>query len=67
MEHAAPAVICLALKYHREPEQALIANTNLGGDNADWGLVLGALPGVQTVRTVFPGAGGIICWNRRRF
>jgi len=35
----------LALKYHHDPEKALIANTNLGGDNAARGSVLGALLG----------------------
>jgi ADP-ribosylglycohydrolase len=45
VEHALPAVIHLALKYHQDPERALIANTNLGGDNAGRGAVLGALLG----------------------
>jgi ADP-ribosylglycohydrolase len=38
-------VIYLALKYHDDPEGGLIANTNLGGDNAYRGAVLGALLG----------------------
>ncbi|MFP4388930.1 MAG: ADP-ribosylglycohydrolase family protein [Desulfococcaceae bacterium] len=40
-----PAVIYLALKYHDRPEEGLIANTNLGGENAARGAVLGALLG----------------------
>ncbi len=45
VEDAVPAVVYLALKYHDDPEQALIRNTNLGGDNAGRGAVLGALLG----------------------
>ena len=45
VEDAVPAVVYLALKYHDNPEAALIANTNLGGDNAARGAVLGALLG----------------------
>jgi ADP-ribosyl-[dinitrogen reductase] hydrolase len=45
VEDAVPAVVYLALKYHGDPENALIANTNLGGDNAARGAVLGALLG----------------------
>jgi ADP-ribosylglycohydrolase len=45
VEDAVPAVVYLALKYHDDPEAALIANTNLGGDNAGRGAVLGALMG----------------------
>lgn len=42
-----PAVIYLALKYHDRPEEGLIANTNLGGENAARGAVLGALLGAN--------------------
>jgi ADP-ribosylglycohydrolase len=45
VEDSVPAVVYLALKYHDDPENALIANTNLGGDNAARGAVLGALLG----------------------
>ena len=45
VEDAFPAVAFLALKYHDDLESALISNTNLGGDNADRGAVLGALLG----------------------
>jgi ADP-ribosylglycohydrolase len=45
VEDSVPSVIYLAFKYHRDPEKALVANTNLGGDNAYRGAVLGALLG----------------------
>jgi ADP-ribosylglycohydrolase len=45
VEDSVPAVVYLALKYHDAPENALIANTNLGGDNAARGSLLGALLG----------------------
>jgi ADP-ribosylglycohydrolase len=45
VEDSIPAVVYLALKYHDDPETALIVNTNLGGDNAARGSVLGALLG----------------------
>lgn len=45
LDDAIPAVIYLALKYAKDPEQALIVNTNLGGDNVHRGSVLGALLG----------------------
>ena len=45
----------LALKYHDDPESALIANTNLGGDNAARGAVLGALLGAAHGLEKFPG------------
>jgi hypothetical protein len=45
VEDALPAIAYLALKYHDNPAQGLIANTNLGGDNAGRGAVLGALLG----------------------
>ena len=48
VEHSVPAVIYLALKYHNDFEKALIVNTNLGGDNAARGAVLGALLGAES-------------------
>ena len=47
VEDAVPAVIYLALKYARQPEMGLIANTRLGGDNVHRGAVLGALLGAE--------------------
>lgn len=54
VEDAVPAVFYLALKYHHDPEQALIVNTNLGGDNAARGSVLGALLGAAHGIKIFP-------------
>ena len=54
VEHAVPAVIYLALKYHDDPETMLIANTNLGGDNVGRGAVLGALAGAEHGLEAFP-------------
>ncbi len=54
VEDALPAVLYLALKYHQKPEKALIANTNLGGDNAGRGAVLGALLGAAHGDNGFP-------------
>lgn len=47
-----PGVLYLAYKYLDEPQQALIANCNLGGDNVHRGAVLGALLGLATGRTI---------------
>ena len=55
VEDSVPAVIYLALKYHHDPEKALIVNTNLGGDNAGRGAVLGALLGAAHGVEKFPG------------
>lgn len=54
VEDSVPAVIYLALKYHHDPETALIVNTNLGGDNAARGSVLGALLGAEHGIDKFP-------------
>jgi ADP-ribosylglycohydrolase len=54
VDDSVPAVLYLALKYHAEPEAALIANTNLGGDNASRGAVLGALLGAEHGVEGFP-------------
>jgi ADP-ribosylglycohydrolase len=54
VEHAVPAVVYLALKYHRHPKKALIVNTHLGGDNAARGAVLGALLGANNGMESFP-------------
>jgi ADP-ribosylglycohydrolase len=54
VEDSIPAVVYLALKYHKDPENALIANTNLGGDNAARGAVLGALMGASYGVNSFP-------------
>jgi ADP-ribosyl-[dinitrogen reductase] hydrolase len=54
VEDSVPSVIYLALKYHDNPEEGLIANTNLGGDNAYRGAVLGAIFGVANGMEGFP-------------
>jgi ADP-ribosylglycohydrolase len=54
VEDSVPAVLYLALKYHADPENALIVNTNLGGDNAARGSVLGALLGASHGVEGFP-------------
>lgn len=43
-----PVVLYLSYKYLHNPWQALLVNTNLGGDNVHRGMVLGALLGLQT-------------------
>jgi ADP-ribosyl-[dinitrogen reductase] hydrolase len=54
VEHSVPAVLYLALKYHNDPEKALVVNTNLGGDNAYRGALLGALQGAGNGLGKFP-------------
>jgi ADP-ribosylglycohydrolase len=54
VEHSVPAVLYLALKYHDDPEKALVVNTNLGGDNVYRGGVLGALLGAEHGKNGFP-------------
>lgn len=54
VEHSVPAVLYLALKYARDPETALIVNTNLGGDNVYRGGVLGSLLGAENGLEGFP-------------
>ena len=51
-----PSVAYLAYKYSDDPEKCLVANTNLGGDNAYRGTVLGAIMGA---------ANGIDAWPER--
>ena len=55
VEDSVPAVVYLALKYHDDPTGGLIANTNLGRDNAARGSVLGALLGASRGVEGFPG------------
>ena len=54
VEESIPSVLYLALKYHDDPEGGLIASTNLGGDNAYRGAVLGALLGAANGMEAFP-------------
>lgn len=43
-----PSVCYLAAKYHTTPHKALVVNTNLGGENAHRGSVLGTLIGAAS-------------------
>jgi ADP-ribosyl-[dinitrogen reductase] hydrolase len=45
IEHSFPAVLYLAARYADDFEAALVANTNVGGDNCHRGALLGALLG----------------------
>jgi ADP-ribosylglycohydrolase len=54
VEDAVPAVIYLAYKYTKNPERGLVVNTNLGGDNAHRGALLGALLGAANGLASFP-------------
>ena len=42
-----PAVLYFAYRYADNPKRALIANTNVGGDNVHRGFVLGAILGLM--------------------
>lgn len=54
VEDAVPAVAYLALKYVDDFESGLVVNTNLGGDNAGRGAVLGALLGAANGLSAIP-------------
>ena len=43
-----PSVCFLAAKYHNDVQRALLTNTNLGGENAHRGAVLGTLVGLAS-------------------
>ncbi len=45
IDQAFPSVLYLVARYHHDFENALIANTNVGGDNCHRGAVLGAILG----------------------
>jgi ADP-ribosylglycohydrolase len=48
IEDSWPSVLYLAWKYCADPQQGLIANANLGGDNCHRGAVLGVILGLAT-------------------
>ena len=54
IEHSVPSVLYLLAKYETDAEQALIANTEAGGDNCHRGALLGALLGAAGGTSVFP-------------
>lgn len=47
VDQSFPSVLYLAARYHDDFESALIANTNVGGDNCHRGAVLGAILGAS--------------------
>jgi len=55
IEHSLPAVLYLAARYADNFEAALIANTNVGGDNCHRGAVLGAILGAALGFAAIPG------------
>jgi len=54
VDESFPVVVYLLIKYRKETEKALIANTNLGGNNAARGAILGALLGAANGLEAFP-------------
>ncbi len=47
-----PSVLFLAVKYLNDPRSALLANTNLGGDNVHRGAVLGVIVSLACGQTI---------------
>jgi len=47
-----PSLLFLSYKYIDQPSEALIVNTNLGGDNVHRGIVLGIILGLSSGRTI---------------
>ena len=47
-----PSVCYLAAKYYKSPDKALVINTNLGGENAHRGAVLGTLVGAASAQKI---------------
>lgn len=47
-----PSLLYLVYKYLDQPEQALIANTNLGGDNVHRGAIMGVILGLVSGQAV---------------
>jgi ADP-ribosyl-[dinitrogen reductase] hydrolase len=54
LPEALPLVLFLARKYHDRPQAGLVANANLGGNNAARGAVLGALLGMANGMAAWP-------------
>ena len=61
LKDAFPAALFLAWKYSNNLESALIANTNLGGDNCHRGIVVGALVGASGVAIPLNWAKNLVC------
>ena len=64
LEDAFPASLYLAWKYAGDLEAALVANTNLGGDNCHRGIVTGALVGAGGATVPERWSAGLLCGNR---
>ena len=60
LEDSFPASLFLAWKYAEDLEAALVANTNLGGDNCHRGIVVGALVGAGGAKVPERWAGGLL-------
>jgi ADP-ribosyl-[dinitrogen reductase] hydrolase len=54
IEHSFPAVLYLAARYPDDFEAALVANTNVGGDNCHRGALLGAILGAALGSRAIP-------------
>ena len=54
IQDSLPSLLYLAYRYADSPEQALIANTNAGGENAHRGAALGALMGAARGMSGWP-------------
>jgi ADP-ribosyl-[dinitrogen reductase] hydrolase len=54
IEESFPSLLFLAYKYADSPEKALIANTNVGGENCHRGAALGALMGAAHGMKAWP-------------
>ena len=61
LEDSFPASLFLAWKYSNNLEAALIANTNLGGDNCHRGIVIGALVGASGAAAPQQWVNNLIC------
>ena len=61
LEDSFPASLYLAWKYADDLEGALIANTNLGGDNCHRGIVVGALVGAGGATVPERWIRGLLC------
>jgi ADP-ribosylglycohydrolase len=61
LQDSFPASLYLAWKYADDLESALIANTNLGGDNCHRAIVVGALVGAGRVAVPDRWQRGLLC------
>ncbi len=54
IDQSFPAVLYLAARYGSDFEEALVANTNVGGDNCHRGAILGAILGTALGYAAIP-------------